>query len=141
LWAGSIFLTSCFYIPSKRFVAGVTNAAGGRVTPERFTDFWNVYWWLFVKGWHATEYAVLFALTFRALRRGVEELRAIGWSFLLCAAFAASDEFHQTFVKDRGGNLRDVCIDVGRALVAGGVAFLACRAHEKGRRFGPKLAE
>jgi VanZ family protein len=34
-----------------------------------------------------------------------------------CALFAASDEFHQTFVKSRTPSVRDVLLDVGGALL------------------------
>ena len=39
-----------------------------------------------------------------------------GAVLLSCALFAASDEFHQTFVKSRTPSVRDVLLDVGGAL-------------------------
>ena len=45
--------------------------------------------------------------------------RCIATAFLLAVLFAASDEWHQTFVSDRDGNARDVLID------AAGAAFAA----------------
>ncbi len=33
------------------------------------------------------------------------------WSILLGVSYAASDEFHQSFVPGRGPSIRDVCID------------------------------
>ena len=45
---------------------------------------------------------------------------AIGVAF--CLVFAASDEWHQTFVPDRGGTITDVLIDSVGVLVA--AAFL-----------------
>ena len=68
-------------------------------------------WWFFVKGWHATEFAILFLL----LRRSLGDL---GWSLFLVTLAAVLDEFHQTFVPGRGGRLSDVLIDVGGALFA-----------------------
>ncbi len=53
---------------------------------------------------HMTEYAVLAALLARALGRAVP-------AFLLGAAYAASDELHQTFVRGRHGDPVDVAID------------------------------
>jgi VanZ family protein len=53
---------------------------------------------------HVTEYAVLGALLTRALAR---ELPALA----LGVAYAASDEWHQTFVQGRHGAPLDVAID------------------------------
>ena len=56
------------------------------------------------KGAHTTEYAILGFLLVRAMRR---ELPA----FLIGAAYAATDEFHQHFVRGRHGSPVDVAID------------------------------
>ena len=37
--------------------------------------------------------------------------KKFGISFIIGALYACSDEFHQTFVMGRSGELRDVCID------------------------------
>jgi VanZ family protein len=59
---------------------------------------------------HAAEYAVLGALLVRAVRR-------VDVAFALGVAYAASDEFHQTFVHGRHGSPIDVAIDaVGIAI-------------------------
>ena len=61
---------------------------------------------------HLTEYAILTALLFWALRRHVARTHA----FLIAAAaallYAFSDEWHQTFVPGREGSLRDIAIDM-----------------------------
>ena len=36
-------------------------------------------------------------------------------AWILTTAYAATDEFHQLFVPDRSGNIRDVCIDAAGA--------------------------
>ena len=41
----------------------------------------------------------------------------------LCALYAASDEWHQTFVPQRGGVLSDVFIDCGGIAIAGIILF------------------
>jgi VanZ family protein len=62
------------------------------------------------KGAHITEYAVLGALLYRAL--GIEPL-----ALALGIAYAATDEFHQHFVRGRHASPIDVGIDaVGLAL-------------------------
>jgi VanZ family protein len=63
---------------------------------------------------HFTEYAVLAALLWRGLRGTFVatslEIIAVG-TFLITAAFAASDEFHQSFVVSRTASAHDVLID------------------------------
>ncbi len=65
---------------------------------------------------HVGEYAVLALLMWRALRWGITvSMRTptlCGVVLLACALFAASDEFHQTFVKSRTPSVRDVLLDV-----------------------------
>jgi VanZ family protein len=62
------------------------------------------------KGAHMTEYAVLACLLMRALG-------SYGWAFGLAVAYAATDEFHQTFVRGRHGSPIDVGIDAVGALI------------------------
>lgn len=84
------------------------------------------------KGAHMAEYAVLFLLYRRALaisgapRPG---LAALG----LCAAYAATDEFHQAFVADRGPSPADVGIDTLGAALCWGAREAVKRIREGGR--------
>jgi VanZ family protein len=68
---------------------------------------------------HVAEYMVLALLMWRALRWGISmslQMSTLCSVILLgCALFAASDEFHQTFVKSRTPSLRDVLLDVAGA--------------------------
>src|SRR5712671_3442618 len=70
---------------------------------------------------HVTEYAVLALLLWRALRNvqvlRTKTLMVFGAVLLGCALFAASDEFHQSFVKTRTPSVRDVLLDVAGALL------------------------
>jgi VanZ family protein len=59
---------------------------------------------------HATEYGILAALLVRATR-------SYPWAFALAVAYAASDEFHQTFVRGRHGTPLDLGIDAVGALI------------------------
>ena len=81
---------------------------------------------------HMLEYAILLLLLWRVffgymtLFSGSETrqrlVKALGLAFVVCVLYAASDEFHQTFVPGRRGRLLDVGIDsVGAALAAIGV--------------------
>ena len=77
---------------------------------------------------HVTEYAILTALWWRALR-------GLGMRFPLAAAiaisigYAATDEFHQTYVDGRHGTPVDVLIDcAGIAAAAAAITFRRLRA-------------
>jgi VanZ family protein len=69
------------------------------------------------KGVHLSIYAVLALLVWRAWRKPARrDSRPWRWSdagvaLLVAALYAASDEFHQTFVPNRDGCVRDVLID------------------------------
>ena len=85
---------------------------------------------LLKKAGHAVVYGVLAWLYRRALRRHIPTgtaLRAI--SIGLAVAYAMSDEYHQTFVPGRNGNLVDVAIDV----VGACGAMLLARWQERRR--------
>ncbi|MEP6809309.1 MAG: VanZ family protein [Chthoniobacterales bacterium] len=82
------------------------------------------------KGAHVTEYAVLGALMARAFRYGLKKTGThfVFLVWLLCAVWAALDEFHQTFVASRTGSPIDVMIDAAGALLGVGVYWLSSRA-------------
>ena len=72
------------------------------------------------KAAHVSEYAVLSALIFRAFVRTVwvgRLMLSAAVVLLLCAAYAASDEFHQSFVPSRTASMRDVLIDIGGVIL------------------------
>ena len=78
-----------------------------------FAAFWGHSWFAIVKGWHAAEFAILFALGLAVLDRltGSGSRRKIALALALSLLFAVSDEYHQTFVPGRGGTGTDVAID------------------------------
>ena len=67
------------------------------------------------KSAHIFAYFILGILLFNALWR--VELRKLTFdrptmsSIIICALYAASDEFHQLFVSGRSGEIRDIIID------------------------------
>jgi VanZ family protein len=82
---------------------------------------------------HLTEYAILALLLWRALRSS-SALRPkmstlFGMVLLACSLFAASDEFHQSFVKSRTPSVRDVLLDVAGASF--GLLLSACFAQRQ----------
>jgi VanZ family protein len=101
----------------------------------------NAIWTILVvarKCAHVTEYAVLALLLWRALR-SVPTLRpkglvVFGAVLLGCALFAASDEFHQMFVKSRTPSVRDVLLDVGGAFLGLLIGAAFARRHQKKSR-------
>jgi VanZ family protein len=83
---------------------------------------------------HFTEYAILAALLWRALRgtflaTGLATV-AVG-TFLVTAAFAASDEFHQSFVVSRTSSAHDVAIDCVGVIFAIVVCSLFAARRER----------
>ena len=84
---------------------------------------------------HVIEYAVLALLLWRALR-SLPILRAkmlivFGAVVLGCALFAATDEFHQTFVKSRTPSVRDVLLDIAGAILGLLIGASFARGHSK----------
>ena len=86
---------------------------------------------------HVSEYAILGLLLSRALcslpalRR--KTLIVLGGVLLGCSLFAASDEFHQMFVKSRTPSVHDVLLDVAGALF--GLLIAASFARPDRARF------
>src|SRR5258705_1972958 len=84
---------------------------------------------------HVGEYAVLAFLMWRALRWGISASMRMRMPTLYavvllgCALFAASDEFHQTFVKSRTPSVRDVLLDVTGALLGLLIGASFARRH------------
>ena len=70
---------------------------------------------------HVTEYAILAALVWRAMRSAAAGQMKMSILFVLvgigCALFAATDEFHQSFVPSRTASGNDVMIDICGALL------------------------
>jgi VanZ family protein len=73
---------------------------------------------------HATEYALLCFLWWRALRTSIPARKAVLLAFAVTVAYAATDELHQHFVEGRHGTPVDVGID---ALGAGLAAAILLR--------------
>jgi VanZ family protein len=88
---------------------------------------------------HLTEYAILAMLLWRALRSGTRWQMKISILFLVaalaCAIFAASDEFHQSFVPSRTPSTHDVMIDICGALVGLAICWVFTR-----RKSAPAVA-
>jgi VanZ family protein len=97
LWAGLIFAFSTR--PNLRFV-GADNL-----------DF------IVRKAGHMFAFGVLAVLLWRALTSAAVK-RALAWSWVLTVAYAATDEFHQSFTQGRHASIVDVGIDSAGAVIA-----------------------
>lgn len=93
LWAGVIFYFSS--IPGLRYSSN------------------NVEEVILRKGAHFTEYSILALLIFRIFFRyhNFSFAKATLGAFFVSGLFAVSDEFHQTFVAGRSGEIHDVFYD------------------------------
>ena len=66
---------------------------------------------------HASEYALLCFLWWRALRTRMDRLTALAPAWAIAVIYAATDEYHQSFVSGRHATWVDVAIDsMGAAL-------------------------
>jgi VanZ family protein len=77
---------------------------------------------------HASEYAFLCFLWWRALRTKLDSVRALAPAWAITTLYAATDEFHQTFIHGRHGTPVDVAID---SMGAGIFALLMLRAQRR----------
>jgi VanZ family protein len=95
------------------------------------------------KAGHVTEYAILAILLWRAVLYGTNVAAKMpilyGSVWLVCAIFAASDEFHQSFVPTRTAAWGDVMIDSGGAIF-GLLIWSAIFGSRKARIESRKLA-
>ena len=85
------------------------------------------------KGAHFTEYAFLGALVMLFLNTYSIRRRPL-FAFLFSALYAASDEWHQSFVAGRGPMIRDVAIDALGAIAGILLILLLLRAFRKNKQ-------
>jgi len=97
------------------------------------------------KSGHISEYAVLGFLIFRAMKLSRPPAahpwswRCAGVSLLIATAYAASDEWHQSFVPGRTAAVHDVIIDSCGALIGLSLVFKWCKvtAFSSSRQTAP----
>lgn len=120
IWLGVIFVGSTDLMSvehTSRFIVPILLWLKPAMAPETIRSIH----FAMRKCAHMTEYAVLALLLWRALRSGsalcMKMSSLFGAVLLGCSAFAASDEFHQSFVKPRTPSVRDVLLDIVGALI------------------------
>lgn len=84
---------------------------------------------LIKKAGHMVEYAVLGLLLWQALG-----FPHPAWAWAPAVLYAASDEFHQTFVAGRHGRASDVLIDAAGAALGLAIGWWLQQAAEKRKR-------
>lgn len=114
LWAALIFYFSTDQFSSSH-TAQLLDPVVHRLFPGISLDRIESIHFLVRKLGHWSEYAVFSILLSRALRddrEGGFRLRYAAWTVALVFIYAASDEFHQTYVPGRTASIRDVLIDL-----------------------------
>lgn len=90
------------------------------------------------KGAHIFAYFVLGILMVNALRRvnlsKFKFNRPAVLSIIVCALYAASDEFHQLFISGRSGEIRDIMIDSCAAMAGVFVVSIIVRILQKSKK-------
>ncbi|HEX5177122.1 MAG TPA: VanZ family protein [Chthoniobacteraceae bacterium] len=82
------------------------------------------------KAAHVTEYAILAALLFRGWRSVFPAFwRRAAATLLPAMLFAASDEFHQSYVASRSSSLGDVLLDWSGALLGLMICAIIWKRH------------
>jgi VanZ family protein len=119
VWMGLIFVGSTDVLSAEhtsRFLVPFLRWFDPRISPAALVATQT----LIRKLGHLTEYAILAALFWRALRgtqwNSKESLLFVA-AWVAGAIFAVSDEFHQSFVPSRTASAKDVLIDAGGALI------------------------
>jgi VanZ family protein len=134
IWLGVIFVgsTNVMSVPhTSRYIIPVLLWLKPGMTVQ---TIWVII--VFIrKCMHVIEYAVLALLLWRALRSlpilRPKTVMVFGAVLLGCAMLAASDEFHQMFVKSRTPSVRDVLLDVTGAILGLLIGSSFARRHPK----------
>ena len=136
IWMGVIFSASADTQStqrSSRLIEPFLRWLWPEVSPEQV----EAVRWVVRKAAHLTEYAILAWLWWRAWRRPVRgDARPWSWRIAILALaavviYAATDEWHQSFVPNRTGAVRDVLIDtVGGVAGLGGLWWLHRRRRK-----------
>jgi VanZ family protein len=120
LWLGVIFLGSTDLMSAEhtsRFIVPFLRWLKPDISPESLASIHFIV----RKGAHLSEYAVLTLLLLRAavcmtnLQRSTLILCLSVW--VACVFVAATDEFHQTFIRSRDASVRDIMIDSAGAIL------------------------
>jgi VanZ family protein len=133
LWMGFIYWMSTDTFSSENTFSYVETLLRFWVPKISFQEMVSLNA-LIRKAAHVTEYFVFGLLLFRMFRGSSVSSWNWRWPILAVIAvalWAASDEFHQSFVPSRMASAADVAIDTAGGILAQFVAFLWHRGRKK----------
>ncbi|PYJ27473.1 MAG: hypothetical protein DME90_10005, partial [Verrucomicrobia bacterium] len=141
IWLGIIFVDSTDLMSAEhtsRFIVPILLWLKPGMAPETLRSIH----FAIRKCAHLTEYAILALFFWRAMRscpilRGKMSM-LFGVALLSCGVVAASDEFHQSFVKSRTPAVRDVLLDIAGALIGLLICASFARRQPKKNRGTPQ---
>ena len=82
---------------------------------------------------HFTEYLILCILLINVLNLSRVKHKYI-ISIIICIIYAFTDEYHQTFINGRTGQILDVLIDSSGSLLGSGIYYLGSKLFNKGKK-------
>jgi VanZ family protein len=133
LWMGFIYWMSTDTFSSQNTFSWVEIVLRFWVPNISFQEMVSLHT-LIRKTAHVTEYFVLGLLLFRTFRGGSTSSWSWRWplfAVIVVALWAASDEFHQSFVSSRTASAADIALDTAGGILAQFVAFLWHRGRKK----------
>jgi VanZ family protein len=144
VWAAVIssFSTGAFTTEhTSRVIVPILHWLLPSATPETLSSIHHVI----RKCGHVTEYFILSWLIMRSLRAEKKEF-GLRWALiviLIVAAYAALDEFHQSFVPGRGAAVSDVLLDTSGGAAAQLVIalFVVCSGVRRKRQMEASSAD
>lgn len=123
-WMAAIFLFSTSMFGNES-TASVFEAAVRFFYPDVSSGSLEAAHFIVRKSAHFAEYAVLAALWYGVIARhdGCPPARAAMYAVTISILYAATDEYHQSFVHNRGPKLTDVIIDSAGAATAAAMMY------------------
>ena len=133
IWAAVIFTFSTGWFTSDNTEAIATPFLHW-LFPSLTPDTLSFIHHIIRKCGHLTEYFIFSLLVLRAIRAGRPGMR-LAWALAaigIVAAYASSDEFHQSFVPGRSASIYDVMLDTtGGAFSQVAAALFALRRRHR----------
>jgi VanZ family protein len=120
-----IWMSAIFFFSTDNFSGENTGSLLHKITgilyPGISRELFDSIHFLIRKAGHFTEYAILALLLFRAFRSGVGARWRWSWaliSLLIVIVYALSDEYHQSFTRNRTPSIYDSMTDTYGAVTA-----------------------
>jgi VanZ family protein len=122
LWMAAIFSFSTDTFSGENTGSLLYSILHTLIPSLTLEQFEPIHYWI-RKAAHFTEYGILALLLFRGFRGGAASRWSLRWAiyaWLIVAAYALTDEFHQSFTGHRTASIYDSMIDT-----SGGTTALA----------------